>query len=91
MDAVITTPVGYVTVKDERIKENVEMAYAQFFVPRNIEEKKIGDAALCNCKVKTPFGYSCVRSYESVCNSESAVNKIFKGKVARDIVFVEIF
>ena len=92
MNSVITTPIGHVTVRDERIVENVQAAYEQLYEPRNIEERKIGEiTTLCNYKVITPFGYSCARNYESICNSESTINKIFKGNVARDIVFVKVF
>lgn len=66
----VTTPGGYMYLKDERMAVNAAASYTS--LPNNIEEEMkirqiIAPKVKSYHKIETPFGVAYVRSYDTAC------------------------
>ena len=92
MNTKITTPFGYLCLKDERMEENAKA----FFVGMN-KEKDIEEIILKendekkNYRTSSPYGCGYTNRYERVLSTRNEVMKLYGGNPEREIFFVEVY
>ena len=92
MKITIATPMGYMSLKDERMAENAKAAYANSYTNNEIEERVIMESKVkSHYKLATPFGQAYLVDYSAVCCEKRIIKNSFKEQNTKDICFVEAF